>query len=161
MVRLFRSPRDDLDHPFSRTPVGTWARDSLSMTPRRRLLIFAALLALVALPLAARAAACCESRMSCCPAGSPCSGTPVSPGCGAELSACAPVPEAPPTVPGAEAEAFAPEPLPGEILAEGSPPRRPIPPEPPRPRGSLLEGRACLHTTLLPPPLRPRQEPVL
>lgn len=143
--------------PFSGAAVGPWAGDSFMHTLRLRLLTLATLVALVAFPLAARAAACCDSsRMSCCPAGSPCSEPPSSPDCQSELAACVPALEAPAAIPAGEVDALVAAPLLEEVLAEACPPTPAVVLDVPRPRSSLLEGGACLHTTLLPPLARPR-----
>lgn len=121
---------------------------------RLRLLTLTTLLALVAFPLAARAAACCVApRAACCPAGTPCDSAS-GPSCEPEVASFAPGADAREVAAATEAEALAPRPLLEGILLEARTPPK-IPHEPPRPRSSLLESGACLHTTLLPPPFRP------
>lgn len=110
---------------------------------RRRLLTLLAILALVAIPLAAGAGLCCaQPQTTCC-----------AQHC-AEPGVCSGLPAAQPEQVQAPTAVQAPAPLVTlafEVLVQGAP--KAPPPEQPRPRTPLLEGGACLHTTVLPPPV--------
>lgn len=113
---------------------------------RRVLLTLLAVLALVAIPLAAGAGLCCQAPQAAC-----CTQHCADPGI------CAPAPS------GQAEQAQTMAPLAHHTLplltgivprTQGTPP--PVPHEPaPRARTPLLEGGACLHTTVLPPPTLP------
>lgn len=109
----------------------------------RRLLTLLAILALVAIPLAAGAGLCCASPQTVC-----CAQHCAEPG------VCSGLPASQPEQVQAPTAVQAPAPL-VTLTVEVAPPQPApkAPTEQPRPRTPLLEGGACLHTTVLPPPV--------
>lgn len=123
-----------------------------------RFLILLALLALVASPFAAASGLCCQQPAATCCSGNahhPCSQAPATVDCSPALAACG-------TTPGSAIQTPATEPVPAPAPAVALLQAEAAPVQPhvclhrllersPRPRTPLLEGGACLHTTIQPP----------